>query len=110
LAGALACGEPKGEPGEVPSMLRTRFQSEMKAILHDLKAAEETAAALEGRYLELAPLREKYLSRAIPTAYELSVTQVSAQSFRAEVVHGASGLRCHLEVGVGAGRGVPVCP
>lgn len=102
LAGA--CDEESKE--EEPSLLRVRFESEMKAILRDIKAAEEMAAISEGRYLELDELRSRYLSREIPGSYEISLTDVSGAGFRAEILHGATGLRCVLVAG---GGGAPTC-
>lgn len=101
-----ACGDEREE--EVPPMLRVRFETEMKTILRDVRSAQAMAAATEGRYLELDALRARYLSRAIPDSYELSMTGVSETGFTAEIVHNASDLRCSLEVG-GGGTGVPSC-
>ncbi len=106
--GLGGCDRSEGE-GEVPTLLKTRFETEMKTILHDVKAAQESAAALEGNYLELDELRKRYLNRVVPETYTLTVTDVSATGFRAEITHGATGLSCRLEVGVGSGRGVPTC-
>lgn len=101
-----ACDEQAKE--EAPYLLRVRFESEMKAILRDVRAAEEMAAASEDRYLELAELRSRYLSREIPDSYEFALSDVSATGFRAEIVHGATGLRCVLVAG-GEGPEVPTC-
>jgi hypothetical protein len=89
-------------------LLRVRFESEMKTILRDVKAAEEMAGASEGRYLELGELRSRYLSREIPDTYELTLADVSASGYRAEIVHGATGLRCVLDAS-GGGPGIPAC-
>lgn len=102
-----ACGEEEQEE-EAPSLLRVRFESEMKAILRDVKVAEEMAGASEGRYLELGELRSRYLSREIPDSYELALTDVSAAGYRAEIVHVTTGLRCVLDAG-GGGSGIPTC-
>jgi hypothetical protein len=115
LAGLLAvgllggCGDSEGGNGEVPTILKAQFQTQMKTILHDLQAAEEQASAIEDRYLGLDELRGRYFNRPVPDNYELSLADVSATGYRAEVVHKASGLRCRLEVG-GSGRGAPGPP
>jgi len=94
--------------GEMPSMLRHRFETEMKTILQDVKVAEEQAMALEGRYLQLEPLKAQYLNRVVPDNYVLTLGDVTADGFRAEILHSASGLSCVLEVG-GSGAGIPKC-
>lgn len=110
LAAAIAaCGQPEEKEAALPAMLKARFQTEMKIILHELKAAEESAAVLEGEYLELSKLEGRYFTRPVPETYELSVSELSPTSFRARIVHGASGLSCRLEVGTGQGQGVPIC-
>ena len=107
-----ACGESE-TAGEGPrSYLRTRFTAEMKAILRDVKMAEETAAAIGGRYVGLEELRRSYLNRAVPDTYELSLSDVSPSGYRAEIVHKTTGLRCRVAVGAaaaGSGEGVPTC-
>ena len=104
----LGCGSSDRADGEVPAMLRHQFETQMKIILHDVKVAEEQAMALDGSYLELAPLKAKYLNRVVPDNYTLTIGQVTADGFRAEAVHLASGLTCYLEVG-GSGAGIPKC-
>ncbi len=104
----LGCGSSDRPAGEVPAMLRHKFEIQMKTILHDVKFAEEQAMALDGAYLELEPLKAKYLNRVVPDNYTLTIGQVTADGFRAEVVHRASGLACHLEAG-GSGAGIPEC-
>ncbi len=107
--GLAGCGSD-AEEGQVPAMLRHQFETQMKTILHDLQVAQEQAAALEGRYLELPELRQKYFNRPVPENYELSLVGVSRDAYSAEVVHKASGLSCRLEVSAGAaGGGVPRC-
>jgi len=114
LAGLLVvtalhgCGGSESGNGDVPPLLKAQFQTQMKTILHDLQAAEEQASAIEDRYLGLEDLRGRYFNRPVPDNYELSLSDVSASGYKAEVVHRASGLRCHLEVG-GSGRGAPSC-
>ncbi|UCC81938.1 MAG: hypothetical protein JSW46_13120 [Gemmatimonadota bacterium] len=114
LAGLLTigvlggCGDSESGTGEVPPILKAQFQTQMKTILHDLQAAEEQAAAIEDRYLGLDELRGRYFNRPVPDNYELSLADVSATGYSAQVVHKASGLRCRLEVG-GSGRGAPTC-
>lgn len=104
----LGCGSSDNADGEVPAMLRYQFETQMKMILHDVKVAEEQAMVLDGNYLELEPLKPKYLNRVVPDNYTLTIGQVTADGFRAEVVHPASGLTCYLEVG-GSGAGIPKC-
>jgi len=107
LVTPIACSSETGE-GEVPAMLRHQFQTQMKTILHDVKVAEEQAMAFDNKYLELEELRSAYFNRPVPDNYTLTIANVSASGFRAEVVHKASGLSCSLEVG-GSGGGVPKC-
>jgi hypothetical protein len=102
------CGSSDSNDGEMPALLKHRFETEMKTILRDVKIAEEQAMALEGAYLELAPLKARYLNRVISDKYTLTVGEVTADGFRAEIVHPASGLECYLEVG-GSGAGIPKC-
>lgn len=109
LVGALGgCGDSESGNGEVPPLLKAQFQTQMKTILHDLQAAEEQASTIEDRYLGLQELRGRYFNRPVPDNYELTMADVTATGYRAEVVHKASGLRCSLEVG-GSGRGAPTC-
>jgi hypothetical protein len=107
-----ACGESERAGEGTPSYLRTRFTAEMKAILRDVKMAEETAAAIAGGYVNLEELRRSYFNRVVPDSYELTLSDVSASGYRAEVVHKATGLRCRVVVGSqagGTGEGVPTC-
>jgi hypothetical protein len=109
VLGALGgCGDSESGNSEVPPILKAQFQTQMKTILHDLQTAEEQAAVIENKYLGLGELRGQYFNRPVPDNYELSLADVSASGYRAEVVHKASGLRCRLEVG-GQGRGAPTC-
>lgn len=110
IAASSACDSERGD-AEMPAMLRRRFEAEMKTILRDLRLAEEQAMALEGRYLEFDELRSRYFSRDVPDSYVLTLAAVSAEGFRAEIVHGSSGLRCRLEVGSAtpSGAGSPRC-
>ncbi len=97
---------------EMPVLMKQRFEAEMRTILRDVKMAEEQAAALEDRYVDLDVLRTKYFNRPVPEGYELTLSDVTAGGFRAEVEHKASGLRCRLVVGAApqeAGSGVPSC-
>jgi len=107
LFAPIACSSETGG-GEVPAMLRHQFQTQMKIILHDVKVAEEQAMAFDNTYLELEELRRTYFNRVVPDNYTLSIGDVSANGFQAEVVHKASGLSCNLEVG-GSGGGIPKC-
>ena len=107
LVAPIACSSETGD-GEVPAMLRHQFQTQMKIILHDVKVAEEQAMAFDNTYLELEELRRTYFNRVVPDNYTLSIGDVSANGFQAEVVHKASGLSCNLEVG-GSGGGIPKC-
>ncbi len=108
--GLTGCGGSEPENAALPTIMRQRIQTEMRTILRDLKVAEEQAAVLEGRYLELEPLRARYFNRPVREGYRLTLSEVSAGGFRAEVVHAASGLRCQLRVAEGgAGSGVPTC-
>lgn len=116
LAIALLCVAPGCERSEsdgVPRVLRARLETEMKAVLQDLRHAEERARALEDRYLALDELQRNYLSRSIPESYELTMADVTASGYRAEIVHRASGLRCRLATGAGGeggeGDGIPRC-
>lgn len=107
-----ACGESERAGEGTPSYLRTRFTAEMKAILRDVKVAEETAAVIAGGYVNLEELRRSYFNRVVPDTYELTLSDVSASGYRAEVVHRATGLRCSVVVGSlagGTGEGVPSC-
>ena len=109
LAAAVLLGACGGEEGgEIPPMLRTRFETEMKTILREVKAAQETAAALEGVYLELDRLQGRFFTRPVPETYDLSLGDVSADGFTARIEHRATGLSCRLQVG-GGGAGVPSC-
>lgn len=107
-----SCGE-RESGGEVPPLMKERFQAEMRTILRDVKMAEEQAAALEDSYLELDALQARYLNRSVPERYRLSLSEVTAAGFRAEIEHEASGLRCRLVVSATpsgeAGTGVPNC-
>lgn len=110
-SGVWSCGSPERE-GEVPAIMKQRFEAEMRAILRDVKMAEEQAAALENGYIDLDALRAQYFNRSVPEGYELTLSDVTALGFRAEVTHVASGLRCQLVVGAAgpdAGGGVPRC-
>jgi hypothetical protein len=109
--GAWSCGSQERQ-GEVPAIMKQRFEAEMRAILRDVKMAEEQAAALESGYVDLDELRARYFNRSVPGGYELSLSDVTALGFRAEITHVASGLRCRLVVGAAgpeAGGGVPRC-
>lgn len=109
----LACGRNEEGAGEEEGsqLIRVRFESEMKVILRDLGAAEETARAQGGRYLDLPELQRAYLTRPLPSSYRLQLSEVTADGYRAEIEHGPTGLRCELVVGAGpgAGRGSPRC-
>jgi hypothetical protein len=115
-AGAWSCGSEE-KTGEMPALLKERYEAEMRTILRDVKMAEEQAAALEDRYVDLDALQARYLNRPVPESYRLSLSDVSANGFRAELEHTASGLRCRLIVtpspseggAAGLGSGVPDC-
>jgi len=109
--GLWSCGSSDGRE-EMPALMKQRIEAEMRAILRDVKMAEEQAAALEDGYVEFGVLEAKYFNRPVPEAYVLSLGDVTAAGFRAEVLHRASGLRCRLVVAAGepeAGTGVPNC-
>lgn len=110
VLGILACSSG-GEQQEMPALMKHRFEAEMKAILHDLKVAQETASALEGQYVEYEALEGRYFNRPVPDTYELTLKDVTPQGFRAEVIHKRSGLRCELLVTESAqsGGGIPRC-
>lgn len=108
IATGAACKESEREAA-LPALMIARFETEMKVILHDLKLAEETAHALGDSYLELGELTGAYFTRPVPEKYELVLTDVSAEGYRAQMTHTASGITCELEVGGAAGRGVPIC-
>ena len=108
LTAGVACRGSE-EEAALPAMLKARFETEMKTILHDLKLAEETANALTGQYLELQPLQSQYFNRPVPETYDLQLTDVSGSGYRAVITHRASGISCRLEVETGEGRGVPIC-
>ena len=110
-SGVWSCRSEEGG-GEMPPLMKQRFETEMRAILRDVKMAEEQAAALEDRYVGLDVLRAKYFNRPVSEGYELLIRDVTPGGFRAEVEHKASGLRCRLVVSSGApeeGNGVPTC-
>lgn len=105
-------GGQNGAAGEEGSrLLRVRFETEMKVILRDLAAAEETARTQNGRYLGLEELRGAFFTRPVPSPYRLQVSGVTADGYRADIEHGPTGLRCELVVasGRGGGRGSPRC-
>jgi hypothetical protein len=106
------CGGSDDTERALPAMMKARFLTEMKTILHDLKAAQEIAAVSEGSYLDIDDLTRSYFNRPVPDTYTLTLSDLSADAFRAEIVHNASGLSCRLDVGTvsgQAGRGVPLC-
>jgi hypothetical protein len=109
MAAGSGCGE--SESDGLPAVLKTRFQTEMRTILHDLRLAQEQAAALEGGYLALDALRDRYFNRPVPESYLLTLSDVTPTGFRAEIEHKASKLSCRLVVGGEgpAAEGVPVC-
>jgi len=110
-SGVWSCGSQEGG-GEIPPLMKQRFETEMRAVLRDVKMAEEQAAALEDRYVGLDVLQAKYFNRPVPDGYELTIRDVTPGGFRAEVEHKASGLRCQLVVSSGSpeqGSGVPRC-
>lgn len=106
---AIALGGCRDEQAaQTPPMLRVRFETEMKAILRDVKAAQETAAVTEGGYLELDRLRGRFLNRPVPDTYRLTLSEVSSSGYTAEIEHLATGLSCRLRVG-GSATGVATC-
>lgn len=106
-----ACGgEEAGETErQVPSMMRTRFNAEMMAILRDVQLAEETARAVDGAYVDWEELRRSYLSRSIPSNYQIEMKDLTTTSYRVDIRHGPSGLSCRLEVAGAGARGSPTC-
>ena len=111
MAAGSGCRDSESESNALPGILKTRFQTEMRTILHDLKMAQEQAATLEGGYQSLEALRSRYFNRPVPESYALTLSDVTPTSFRAEIEHKASKLRCRLVVGGGGpgAAGVPVC-
>ncbi len=106
---ACGTGEEDSEPAQVPSLLRTRFTSEMKIILRDIQTSEETARAITGSYVDWDELRRTYLSRLLPDSYEIKLTEVSANSYRAEIVHRHTGLTCGITATAGGTGNVSTC-
>ncbi len=111
LAAILAAAACRGSEKEaaLPAMMVARFETEMKTILYDLKLAEETAYVLADKYLELEELTGAYFTRPVPESYELGLSHLSEEGYRARISHKASGLSCELEVGTGPGSGVVTC-
>jgi hypothetical protein len=108
VATGIAC-KGADEEAALPALMIARFETEMKTILHDLKLAEETAYTIGDRYLELGELTGAYFTRPVPEKYELVLSDVSEEGYRAQITHTASGITCELAVGGSGGRGVPTC-
>lgn len=108
--GVLACSSGE-EQQEMPALMKQRFETEMKLILHDLRLAQEEAYSLEDQYLQFEALEGEYFNRHVPEAYELTLKDVTLQGYRAEVIHKPSGLRCELLVTETSqpGSGIPRC-
>ena len=104
-----SCGGEEAAERKVPAPLRTRFNTEMMAILHDIRLAEETARAVDGNYVGWEELRRSYLSRNIPSAYEIEMQDLTATSYRVEIQHTPSGLSCRLQVADAGAPGSPSC-
>jgi hypothetical protein len=110
LVTPMGCGSGD-EPQEMPPLMKQRFQTEMKVILHDLRLAQEEAYSLEGQYVEFEALEGEFFTRPVPEAYELTLKDVTLDGYRAEVVHKPSGLRCELLMTETSqpGSGIPRC-
>jgi hypothetical protein len=106
----MACSSGE-ERQEMPALMKQRFETEMKLILHDLRLAQEQAYSLEGHYVEFEALEGEYFSRHVPEAYELTLKDVTLQGYRAEVTHKPSELRCELLMTETSqpGTGIPRC-
>lgn len=102
-------GEEESEPAEVPSLLRTRFTSEMKMILRDIQTSEETARAATGSYVDWDELRRTYLSRSLPASYEIKLSEVTASGYRAEIIHQHTGLTCSITASAGSTGNLSTC-
>lgn len=109
IVAALAGCDSGDRSAAGSAMLRRQIETQAKTILRDVKAAEEQAATLEGGYVAREALMSRYLSRALPDGFELTIDDVSADAFRAVVVHRSSRTRCRLEVGRGSVAAVPTC-
>ena len=107
--GKSESAEVDAEPGRgLPAMVRARYTTELKTILRDVQMAQERASANEGHYLGLGELKSQYFTQPVREGIELSFTGVSESGYKAEIVHKASGITCHLEVS-GGSRGKPRC-
>lgn len=112
-AGILAgCGEERRaaeDRGEAAAeLVWAPIQTEMKTVLRDIRIAQEQARSARGRYIAWGELERDFLARAVPDAYRVELSGVSATGYRAEVIHERSGLRCGLEEGTSGSRG-PTC-
>ena len=107
IASAGCRGEDsEGGGGELPAIIRTRFTTEMKSILRDIRLAEDIARVETGSYVDWAKLRGSFLSRSIPDTYEVRLIDLTSASYRAEVTHARTGLTCQLTAGSGSASAV----
>ncbi len=88
-------------PADAPNVLRDPLLAEMKTLLREVGIAEEQASIENGRYLGLTELRRRYFNGVVRPVFQLSIKDVSATGYRAEVIHGRTGVRCWSIVGPG---------
>ncbi len=88
-------------PADAPNVLRTPLLAEMKTLLREVGIAEEQASIENGRYLGLTELRRRYFNGVVRPVFQLSIKDVSATGYRAEVIHGRTGVSCWSIVGPG---------
>lgn len=97
LVGRALDREPP--PADAPNVLRTPLVAEMKTLLREVRLAEEQASIENSRYLSLTELRRRYFNRPVRPVFQLTIKDVTATGYRAEVVHGRTGVRCWSIVG-----------
>lgn len=95
-------------PADAPNVLRTPLTAEMKTLLREVRVAQEAASLANGRYLSLSELRGRYFNSPVRPVFQLSIDDVTATGYRAEVIHGKTGVRCWSVVGPGR-AGAPTC-
>ncbi len=81
-------------PADAPNVLRTPLLAEMKTLLREVGLAEEQASIENSRYLSLTELQRRYFNRPVRPVFQLTIKDVTATGYRAEVVHGRTGVRC----------------
>lgn len=89
-----------GPPAAVGA-LRLGIEAEMKTLLYGVRDAEERAAEERGRYLDWPELRRAYYPDPIPEHLDVRMPLSSAQAYRIEVTHRATGIQCVLSMGTG---------